>query len=1347
MKCCTAAALCLCLGGALHSQDFDPTPVRFVPVNTVEFKLNQPIVHLDVNNYVPSIRAVSVGQPVEFRFFTRQRDWTRPSDVFLSVRWDKDLDAGNGLDWSGWETDQTLGHYAPVGRTFTAAGKYTVTFELKLHNILGQEYTRQKQYDIYAVPVPTAVYADRSTPSNHLYYWAGVDGVCDKPCLLAEGFDPMNTVTPGLNYALGFDLIQKVRSKGHDVFIMEWGDGGAPIESNGGVLLGAARFIHSMLNGREAAVQLVGVSMGGLVARYALAWAEDQDPMTHPGRYIDHYVNTFISYDAPQQGAHINKDLQEMIRENGSFEQKAAIESPAAKEMLYRDVCDATGSMHDRFYSVLRSLNDARVFGGEFANGYPHRCADFGISNGCREAAYPALTTKDLLAQVKICELVTITDFFSIREERSVDIPAEARDIWAGSTFTEDLTKLYSEGYKSMLDLGFSPIALRAAGNWRFRVFFNPVYIPTESALDLESYSRTAGGSLLGGASWFEDTLSQAKFCRHDELPPQTQTKILEWLESNIRRPYLGRPDSLASEAVTHRQVCLSFIDRAAFEDGFAVERKCDGGVFSPLARIAPNSHTYTDYCVDPGATYSYRIRATSKEEVSEYSDTVRVSIPPAGALGAPSGVSARGEPTFVYLQWNPVAGASAYRVYRKVSGESCPDHSTEVTTSSWADPGLPASLSFVYRVTALSGAVEGPASLEAGAAALHCASDFAGGLGSASQRKLVRTLGGKGVPGRLYLVYESGGGSYFTWYDEGSGSWDREHVIGGLPSASESYRCPALVPDSDGSSVGIAYQELIGGVNRIRYDLYDPWYNTINSGAVLDTFFAAAGFEAMPAGMMTRASTGRPSLAAFCWRTNSTLFLGLGTPLDAEGGINRRWSKADLSRLLAYPMAGALHMNLIVTPPAVKNYYQLYLVWEDPCGIHCAHGIYPGGTWPPEAPLLSWESDQGKKVFDVATNSGTQSNSNPVATMNGAGNIVIAWECRDNTSGAQRGNIKVQVRYASILAAVQSPAWTLQVGAGASNYACDPALTDYRSSLTKPNDLTLAWHTQSGGLFCSQFVNGSWGRPYVLDASGRRAVIESCPEDPRTERFIVVTSAGGPPHTLTSMPVKPSQPPPAPLLSWTSVAGNGVKNPLLFWSSDRSAALRFTLYRYTCPADAGDCAQASSSLALLTTGDTSYIDRSVTLWTKSGVPTQATYYYVVAWDASDAASVPSNRVRVLSTSTLYWKRAFPDETAPEETSFEACYPNPFNPSTVINYRVASPGRVRISVYDILGREVERLVDGEQSPGFYSALWNAARSGAVSGGVASGVYCIDMTASDGSGTCLYHAIRRVLFVR
>jgi hypothetical protein len=57
-----------------------------------------------------------------------------------------------------------------------------------------------------------------------------------------------------------------------------------------------------------------------------------------------------------------------------------------------------------------------------------------------------------------------------------------------------------------------------------------------------------------------------------------------------------------------------------------------------------------------------------------------------------------------------------------------------------------------------------------------------------------------------------------------------------------------------------------------------------------------------------------------------------------------------------------------------------------------------------------------------------------------------------------------------------------------------------------------------------------------------------------------------------------------------------------------------------------------------------------------------------------------------------------------------------------VSYSVASPGRVALSVYDLMGREVRQLVAEEQSIGEHSAVWNGTdRNGAA---VARGVYFV-----------------------
>ncbi len=74
----------------------------------------------------------------------------------------------------------------------------------------------------------------------------------------------------------------------------------------------------------------------------------------------------------------------------------------------------------------------------------------------------------------------------------------------------------------------------------------------------------------------------------------------------------------------------------------------------------------------------------------------------------------------------------------------------------------------------------------------------------------------------------------------------------------------------------------------------------------------------------------------------------------------------------------------------------------------------------------------------------------------------------------------------------------------------------------------------------------------------------------------------------------------------------------------------------------------------------------------------------------------------------------------PQYTVLRQNYPNPFNPATVIGYELSGSGFVSLKVYDLLGREVETLVNEPKAAGAYTATWNAAR-------YASGVYFYRLT--------------------
>ena len=61
----------------------------------------------------------------------------------------------------------------------------------------------------------------------------------------------------------------------------------------------------------------------------------------------------------------------------------------------------------------------------------------------------------------------------------------------------------------------------------------------------------------------------------------------------------------------------------------------------------------------------------------------------------------------------------------------------------------------------------------------------------------------------------------------------------------------------------------------------------------------------------------------------------------------------------------------------------------------------------------------------------------------------------------------------------------------------------------------------------------------------------------------------------------------------------------------------------------------------------------------------------------------------------------------PEEFALHSNYPNPFNPTTTIQYDIPKPSQVTLTIYNMNGQVVDRLVNQKQEPGFYSVQWDA----------------------------------------
>ncbi|RPH31543.1 T9SS C-terminal target domain-containing protein, partial [bacterium] len=77
----------------------------------------------------------------------------------------------------------------------------------------------------------------------------------------------------------------------------------------------------------------------------------------------------------------------------------------------------------------------------------------------------------------------------------------------------------------------------------------------------------------------------------------------------------------------------------------------------------------------------------------------------------------------------------------------------------------------------------------------------------------------------------------------------------------------------------------------------------------------------------------------------------------------------------------------------------------------------------------------------------------------------------------------------------------------------------------------------------------------------------------------------------------------------------------------------------------------------------------------------------------------------------------------PLEFSLSQNYPNPFNPATRIEYSIGKETKVKLEVFDLLGRSVVTLVDGPQHAGQHFVDFNASH-------LASGFYIYRLSSPD-----------------
>lgn len=230
-------------------------------------------------------------------------------------------------------------------------------------------------------------------------------GSLKKPFIIVEGFDPRVDFTMNGQTSEGvwtIDLVLSSRDlrnllwqQGFDLVYVDWRNSGEYIQANANTLIEVIKKVNLLKSqsGSSEKNVVIGHSMGGVIARYALRTMEVKNSK--------HDVSSYISYDSPHLGAHIPlgvlygfHGLLQFIESRGLMKQlildsanissiieigKSLAYSNSAQQMLVYFVDPAGNFNNQEHYRWQNELNELGFPKGD--TGFPIK--NLSVSNGC----------------------------------------------------------------------------------------------------------------------------------------------------------------------------------------------------------------------------------------------------------------------------------------------------------------------------------------------------------------------------------------------------------------------------------------------------------------------------------------------------------------------------------------------------------------------------------------------------------------------------------------------------------------------------------------------------------------------------------------------------------------------------------------------------------------------------------------------------------------------------------------------------------------------------------------------------------------------------------------------------
>lgn len=274
-----------------------------------------------------------------------------------------------------------------------SVGKKTFVFETRINVRQLERQEPFKEFEINVARITSDTTSDRSARTalvgGNIRIILGCDQLFNKPIIIAEGFDMGNDVTLDIIESRYRTQLNQYLREGYDLVLLDYADGRAAIQDNAQVLKALVKQVNQMKSG-NAQLIVIGESMGGLVARWALRELENEG--------VAHQIKLMVCYDTPHQGANVPVGLTQLAWEatptmlsefilkfftKGWRNYYNALATPAAQQLLLHwggALSGGVGSkspLFDAFRVQLNALGNG---------GYPATCRNIAVIHGSLNA-------------------------------------------------------------------------------------------------------------------------------------------------------------------------------------------------------------------------------------------------------------------------------------------------------------------------------------------------------------------------------------------------------------------------------------------------------------------------------------------------------------------------------------------------------------------------------------------------------------------------------------------------------------------------------------------------------------------------------------------------------------------------------------------------------------------------------------------------------------------------------------------------------------------------------------------------------------------------------------------------